>query len=66
MQLFALTHLVRFYYGATWNMSHKDVFSWKDETAAPDFESLVKRFVAPQRVLRIIEDFILFMRMLQG
>jgi type I restriction enzyme R subunit len=62
MQLFALTHLVRFYYGATWNLSAKNLFNWKDEAAGQDFENLVKYFVSPERILRIIRDFILFTR----
>jgi type I restriction enzyme R subunit len=62
MQLFALTHLVRFYYGATWSLSVKNLFNWKDEVAGQDFENLVKYFVSPERILRIIRDFILFTR----
>jgi type I restriction enzyme R subunit len=62
MQLFALTHLVRFYYGATWSLSTKNLFNWKDEAAGQDFENLVKYFVSPERMLRIIRDFILFTR----
>jgi type I restriction enzyme R subunit len=62
MQLFGLTHLVRFYYGATWSLSPKNLFNWKDEAAGQDFENLVKYFVSPERILRIIRDFILFTR----
>jgi type I restriction enzyme R subunit len=62
MQLFALTHLVRFYYGATWSLSAKNLLNWKDEAAGRDFENLVKYFVSPERILRIIRDFILFTR----
>jgi len=62
MQVFGLTHLVQYYYGATWNLAVKNVFNWKDETAGGDFETLVKTFVAPQRVLRLLRDFILFTR----
>jgi type I restriction enzyme R subunit len=61
-QLFTLSHLVQFYYGATWNLAAKDLFNWKDEFAGKDFETLVKAFVAPERILRIIADFILFTR----
>lgn len=60
-QLHALTHLVKFYYGATWNLSRKGLFNWREE-AAGDFETLVKTFVAPRRVLRAITEFILFTR----
>ncbi len=61
-QLFSLTHMIQFYYGATWNTSHKNLFNWKEESAGKDFETLVKTFVAPERVLRILRDFILFTR----
>lgn len=62
LQLFAITHLVQFYYGATWNFSAKNLFNWKEESAGRDFETLVKTFVAPLRILRILRDFILFTR----
>jgi type I restriction enzyme R subunit len=60
-QLFTLTHLVQFFYGATWNTSHKGVFNWREESAG-DFETLVKTFVAPRRLLRVVTDYILFTR----
>jgi len=59
LQLYGLTNLLRFYYGATWNVSRGGLFNWKEEQAG-DFETLVKHFVQPGRVLRIIADFILF------
>lgn len=66
VQLFALTNLVRFLYGPTWNVSLKTLFDWRDEQAqheqATDFETLVKTFVAPRRVLRVLTDYILFVR----
>ncbi len=61
MQLHALTHLVQFYYGATWNLSRKGLFNWRDEQSG-DFETLVKTFIAPRRVLRVVQEFILFTR----
>jgi len=60
-QLHALTHLVHFHYGATWNLSAKALFNWRDE-AGGDFEALCKAFVAPERLLRVLTDFILFTR----
>ena len=60
-QLFALTHLVKFFYGPTWNTSRHALFNWRDEQAG-DFETLVKVFVAPRRVLRVLVDYILFVR----
>jgi type I restriction enzyme R subunit len=62
MQLFGLTHLAQFYYGATWNLATKNLFNWKEEMAGEDFETLVKIFVQPRRVLRVLEDYILFTR----
>jgi type I restriction enzyme R subunit len=62
LQMFSLTHLVQFYYGITWNTSRKNLFNWKDESAGSDFETLVKSFVHPRRVVRLLTDFILFTR----
>ncbi len=61
LQLHALTHLVQFYYGTTWNLSRKGLFNWRDEQAG-DFETLVKTFMAPRRVLRLLTEFVLFVR----
>lgn len=63
IQAFGLTHLVHYCYGATWNPSHKNLYNWKEENInAEDFESLVKAFIAPRRVLQMLHDFILFTR----
>jgi type I restriction enzyme R subunit len=62
-QVYALTHLLQFHYGATWNLSGKALFNWQDElVSAKDFEGLCKSFIAPRRVLRTLTDFILFTR----
>lgn len=61
-QIYCLTHLVRFYYGATWSLSRKDLFNWRDESTGQDYETLVKGFIHPQRVLRVLTDFIMFTR----
>ncbi|MGC8904490.1 type I restriction endonuclease subunit R [Thermus sp.] len=61
-QLFALTHLVRFLYGPTWNASRKALFDWRAQAGQVDYETLVKTFVAPRRVLRLLTDYILFVR----
>jgi type I restriction enzyme R subunit len=60
-QLYALTHLVQFLYAATWSLSPKDLLNWRDEQAG-DFETLVKTFIAPSRVLRVLTEFVLFVR----
>lgn len=61
VQLFAVTNLLQFYYGPTWNFSPKALSNWKEEQV-DDFETLVKTFVAPQRLLRVLTEFILFVR----
>jgi len=61
LQLHALTHLVQFFYGPTWNLSRKTLFNWREEQAG-DFETLVKSFIQPRRVLRVLTEFILFVR----
>jgi len=61
LQIQALTHLIHFYYGPTWNLSRKALFNWKDE-AAGDYETLVKYFIQPRRLLRVLTDYILFTR----
>ena len=32
MQVYALTHLIKFYYSATWNHTHKYWYNWKEES----------------------------------
>ena len=49
----------QFLYGATWNANRKSLYNWRDEVAG-NYEDLVKAFVAPERVLRVISDFIVF------
>ena len=61
LQIYTLTHLIRYYYGATWNTSRKGLFNWKEEQEG-DYETLVKSFFDRERVIRIINDFILFTR----
>jgi len=61
MQLYTLTHLIQFYYGPTWNTHRKALLNWRDE-AAGDFETLVKTFVHPARLVRVLRDFLLFTR----
>jgi len=61
LQLYALTHIAKFYYGATWTLSAKALFNWKEEVGG-NFEMLVKSFLDRQRVVRVLTDFILFTR----
>jgi type I restriction enzyme R subunit len=61
VQAQSITQLTRFLYGATWSLSSKALLDWRDETTG-SFEDLVRSFVHPERVLRVITDFILFTR----
>ncbi|MHA1760683.1 MAG: type I restriction endonuclease [Candidatus Heimdallarchaeota archaeon] len=50
LQVFALSHLIQFYYGPTWNTTSKALLNWKLEAAelfqgSQKFESLVKSFL---------------------
>ena len=58
-QVYGLTQTPRLYYGPTWS-THTPL-NWRDEQAG-DFETLVKTFLAPERVLRMLRDYILFVR----
>lgn len=59
MQLFGATHIHGFKYGATWNTDGKNIYDWRVEKAG-NYEEMVKAFVDPARVLRIVSDFIVF------
>jgi type I restriction enzyme R subunit len=61
LQVYAITHIVRFYYGATWNVSERYLFNWKEEVAG-NFEMLVKKFLDRKRIVKILMDYILFTR----
>lgn len=61
LQVQTAVQLSRFFYGATWAFSRKLLFDWRDE-AAGDYEALVKSFVDPRRVVRVLTDFIMFTR----
>lgn len=61
LQVYALTHIIRYYYSGTWNTSKKLLFNWKEE-AKGDFETLVRVFFDRKRIIRLLTDFILFTR----
>jgi type I restriction enzyme, R subunit len=61
LQLYTLTHIIRYYYSATWNTSKKTLFNWKEETPG-NYETLVKSFCDPDRLVPLISDGILFTR----
>lgn len=60
-QVFDITHLIHFYYGATWSLDRRNLFNWKDEEPG-DFEKKVKRFFDRGRFLQVLRDYIAFIR----
>ncbi len=61
-QLFEVTHLWDFYYGATWSLARKALFNWKDERPGEqDFESKVTAFFDRARFLGVLRDYIVFL-----
>jgi type I restriction enzyme R subunit len=61
LQVYSLTHLIRYFYGATWSTSRKGLFNWKEEHQG-DYEALVKSFFDKERVIRVLNEGILFTR----
>jgi len=58
-QVFNITHLIEYFYGATWNTQRKFVFNWKEEHSG-SYEDRVKHFFDHARFLRMLKDWILF------
>ncbi|MCX7807180.1 MAG: HsdR family type I site-specific deoxyribonuclease [Deltaproteobacteria bacterium] len=61
VQLFVLTNLKGFFYGPTWSLSPRNLANYKEEQAR-DFESLVKSFVDPEHLIRMLAYGILFVK----
>lgn len=62
LQVYTLTHIVHFYFSATWNFSTKSLFNWKLEIPTHNYEQLVKNFFDKERVLQTLLHYILFTR----
>jgi len=64
-QLFEVTHLLDFYYGATWSTSRKALFNWKEDAPATDgadnFEAKVRGFFDRPRFLKTLRDYVVFL-----
>jgi type I restriction enzyme R subunit len=61
LQLYAITHIIRYFYSATWNTSKKTLFNWKEETEG-NYEALVKAFCDRKNFITLLSDGILFTR----
>jgi type I restriction enzyme, R subunit len=59
-QVFEVTQMLDFWYGATWSTSRKDLFNWK-EVESGDYEQKVKRFFDRPTFLRMLRDYIIFL-----
>ncbi len=59
-QVFEVTQLLDFYYGATWSTSRKNLFNWK-EVVSGAYEQKVKTFFDRRRFLRTLQDSIIFL-----
>jgi type I restriction enzyme R subunit len=60
-QVFDVTHVRDFFYGATWNLERKAVFNWKEEEEG-NFERKVKRFFSRERILKTLREWIVFFK----
>ncbi|MEP0826680.1 MAG: type I restriction endonuclease subunit R [Nitrososphaera sp.] len=60
-QIYDVPNILNFYYGVTWNLDRKNLFNWKDEEAG-NFEKKVKRFFDRERLLKVIQDYIMFFK----
>jgi len=61
LQVFSITYLIRYYYSSTWNLSRRFLFNWKDEVKG-GFEELVKTFFDKKRIVKLLTDFLMFVR----
>ncbi|MFC1730388.1 type I restriction endonuclease subunit R [candidate division KSB1 bacterium] len=59
LQVYSLTHLIHYFYSATWNLKQKFIFNWKEE-AFGNFENLVKSFFDKERIIKLLTEYILF------
>ena len=58
-QLFNVTHLLEYWYGVTWNVSHRFMARWK-ERPEDTYRFAVQSFFEPTYFLRTLRDWILF------
>lgn len=62
-QVFEVTQMLDFLYGASWNTARKNLFRWKNEEKGANntnFETRVKSFFDRPRFLRVLHDYIVF------
>ncbi len=59
IQVFNITHLIEYFYGATWNYSRKDIFRWKEEVSET-YKHAIQTFFEKKRFLTMLKEWILF------
>jgi type I restriction enzyme R subunit len=59
-QVFEVTQMLDFYYGATWSTNRKNIFNWKEEEPG-DYERKIKTFFDRERFLKVLRDYIIFL-----
>jgi type I restriction enzyme, R subunit len=68
-QVFDITHLIEFYYGATWSLDRKGLFEWRgteilrsaqNDKQEGNFEEKVKAFFERERFVKMLKEWILF------
>ena len=61
-QVFEVSQMLDFYYGATWNVSRKNLMNWRDDAPGDGaYEAKVKGFFDRVRFLRVLKDYVLFL-----
>lgn len=61
-QVYVLTHIIKFLYSATWNLSTKTIYNWKTENPTNSSEELITAFFERERIVKLITDYVLFTR----
>ncbi len=59
-QIFGVTQLMDFFYGATWNINRKNIFNWKTDEPT-NYEQKVKTFFDQERILQELHRSVIFL-----
>jgi len=59
IQFFSLTEGIQLLFGPTWDLNKRNLHKWKTSEEV-NLEKLYKEFLQQERILRIIEDYIIF------
>lgn len=59
-QVFDVSEMLNFWYGATWSLSRKNLLNWKDDEPG-NYEKKVKAFFDRDRFLRVLKEYVVFL-----